>query len=202
MSLEIRDEHFHAASFGLPPDFADGLSKDFRAAEIVVVAVHAGDDRVLQAQPRDRFRHTPWPVPVDRLGGALGDGAESAAPRAQVAEQHECGGLMVPAFADVGALRTLADRVQVERPRVVGENFSVADNNWGTDGADFFFSNSLEDDFGTDASRVSHGDADARPRWHKLSRNLLPSIHQANSPARLERSCCPWLTRRALGFRS
>src|SRR5438552_17662779 len=70
----------------------------------------------------------------------------------------------------------------------MSKELSVADYHWTANCTNFFFGNSFEDDFGTDASRVSHGDADARPRRHKLSRNLLPSIHQANSPARLERS--------------
>jgi hypothetical protein len=51
-------------------------------------------------------------VEVDRLGAALGHGAESAAARAQVAEHHEGRGFVVPALADVGAVRAFAHGVQ------------------------------------------------------------------------------------------
>ena len=34
--------------------------------------------------------------------------------RANVAKDHESGGAMLPAFADVGAVRLLANRVEVE----------------------------------------------------------------------------------------
>ena len=68
----------------------------------------------------------------------------------------------------------------------MSQQLSVADYDWLTNSANFFFSNSFEDDFGTDSGGVSHGDADARQRRHKLSRILLQSIHQANSRARRE----------------
>ena len=45
---------------------------------------------------------------------AVGDRAVRAGARADVAENHERGGAVVPAFADVRAARFLADRVQVQ----------------------------------------------------------------------------------------
>ena len=45
---------------------------------------------------------------------AVGDGAVGAVPRADVAEDHEGGGAVLPALADVRAVRLLADRVEVE----------------------------------------------------------------------------------------
>ena len=50
-------------------------------------------------------------------GRPLGTAQKSAAPRAQVAQHHEGGRLVVPALADVRALRALAHGVQVQRAR-------------------------------------------------------------------------------------
>ena len=47
-------------------------------------------------------------------GPPLGHGAKSAASRAQIAQQHEGRGVMVPALADVGAVRRLTNRVQIQ----------------------------------------------------------------------------------------
>ena len=55
-----------------------------------------------------------------RLGGielrrtSVRDRAVGAVSRADVAENHERRGAVLPALADVGAVRLLADRVQVE----------------------------------------------------------------------------------------
>ncbi len=46
------------------------------------------------------------------FGRAVGDRAVGAVPGADVAQDHEGGGLVLPAFPDVGAARLLADRVQ------------------------------------------------------------------------------------------
>src|SRR6478609_1954912 len=80
----------------------------------------------------------------------------------------------------------LVTALQVERTRSMSKKLSVADYDWLTNRTNFFFGNSFEDDFGTDSGGVSHRDADARRRRHKLSRILLQSIHQANSRARRE----------------
>src|SRR6266550_1539729 len=79
----------------------------------------------------------------------------------------------------------LVTALQVQPPRGMSKELSVADYHGTANCANFFFGNSFEDDFGTNSSRVSHRDAHAWPRAHKLSRILLQSIHQANSPARL-----------------
>src|SRR4051794_27684849 len=44
----------------------------------------------------------------------VGDGAIRTVSRADVAKDHERGRAMLPAFADVGAVRFLANRMQVE----------------------------------------------------------------------------------------
>src|SRR5262249_48338791 len=56
-------------------------------------------------------------VPVQRLRLSLGHGTKAAPPGTQIAQQHEGGGFVVPALADVGTLRGLAHRMQVERTR-------------------------------------------------------------------------------------
>src|SRR5439155_1196231 len=59
---------------------------------------------------------------AERLAGVDGErtamrhGAEAAVPRARVAEQHEGGGLVSPALADVRAARLLADGVKAHLP--------------------------------------------------------------------------------------
>ena len=51
---------------------------------------------------------------VEGFGRAVGDRAVGAVPGADVAQDHEGGGLVLPALADVGAARLLADRVQAQ----------------------------------------------------------------------------------------
>ena len=84
------------------------LSKCPRAADQIVVAIDAGDHGMLQAQRGHGLGDAARLVKIDRLGAALGHGAESAAARAQVAQHHEGRGLVVPALADVGAVGALA----------------------------------------------------------------------------------------------
>src|SRR5579884_1581607 len=78
-----------------------------------VVAVDAGDHRVAESHPGDRPGD---PGRLERVvpGRLAGlDVAEAAASSADVAEDHERGGASLPALADVGACRLLADRVEV-----------------------------------------------------------------------------------------
>ena len=113
-ALEIGDENFDLAAGSLLADLFDDEREGACAAEDIVIAVHAGDDGVLEAEGGDGFRHAAGFVKIDGVGTALGHGAEAAAPGAEVAEHHERRGLVVPAFADVGAVGALADGVQVE----------------------------------------------------------------------------------------
>src|SRR5687767_612420 len=52
---------------------------------------------------------------------AVGDGAIRAVPGTDVAEDHESRGAVLPAFADVGAVRYFAYGVKVELPHQVLE---------------------------------------------------------------------------------
>ena len=53
-------------------------------------------------------------IEVDWLWAALGHSAESTAARTEIAKHHERCGLVMPAFADVGALGAFADGVETE----------------------------------------------------------------------------------------
>src|SRR5689334_11931618 len=58
--------------------------------------------------------HASWLFPVDCLRLALGNRAEAAGARADIPQKHERGRTVVPALADVRALRGLANRVQTQ----------------------------------------------------------------------------------------
>ena len=95
-------------------DGLDGELKELGAAVLAVVAIDAGDDCVAQAHGGAGFRYTARLVEIDRERRAFLHGAESAAPRADVAENHERSGAAIPAFAHVGTSRALAYRVQTQ----------------------------------------------------------------------------------------
>ena len=122
VALKIRDQHFNAASGRLPPYLLDHHRKHARPADKIIVAIHARDHRMFEAQRSHRFGHTPRLVEIDRLRPPLGHCAKSASPRTQVAQHHECCRLVMPALADVRALRALAHRVQAQRP---GKSFEL-----------------------------------------------------------------------------
>ena len=86
-----------------------------RAAEEIVVAVDAGDHCVFEgAKGGDGLGHAAGLIEVDRLGAALGHGAEAAAAGAEVAQHHEGRGFVVPALADVQGSGPVADGVEVQ----------------------------------------------------------------------------------------
>ena len=114
LALEIRNQHFDAA-LGQPLlDVANGLRKDRRTAIRQVVAIHRGDDGVLQRHLFDGFADAARLVDVERGRLAVRHRAVGAGARADVAEDHERGRAVMPALADVGAAGVLADRVQLE----------------------------------------------------------------------------------------
>ena len=73
-------------------------------------------DREFQAHGFDSGGHALRLIVIHRQRRAFLDRAESAAARAHVAQDHEGGGAVVPAFAHVGASRALANRVQPQPP--------------------------------------------------------------------------------------
>ncbi len=127
-ALEIRDEHFDAAIGNQLADLANGFGKDFCAAHVVIVAIHAGHDGMFQAQSGHRFSYAARFVPINRLRTAFGDSAEPAAAGADIAQQHERRGLVIPALADVGTLRRFANRVQPQPARQLFEFVKIVAN--------------------------------------------------------------------------
>jgi hypothetical protein len=113
-ALKVRDEHFYLASGSLLAYLADGFGKNLCAAHVVVIAIHAGDYGMLQTKGGHSFSHAARLVPIQRLRLAFGDSAKAATPSTQIAQQHERGGLMVPALANVRALGRFANRVQIQ----------------------------------------------------------------------------------------
>ena len=70
-----------------------------------------------QPQRGDGFGHAARLVPVNRSRTPLGHRAKAAMPRADIAQQHEGRGVMVPAFANIRTLRRLANRMQPKPAR-------------------------------------------------------------------------------------
>ena len=116
IAAKIRNQHFHLARRNAAANLCDRAGEEVRAAVGLVVAIDRGHDRVTQAHALDRLGHAQRLVLVGRADGlARGYGAEAAGARTDIAQDHEGGGAMLPAFAHVRATRTFAHGVQVER---------------------------------------------------------------------------------------
>src|SRR5690606_3292955 len=109
---EVRDEYLDAGCRGELADPSYALDEMRGTAVAQVVAVHAGDDDVAQPQGGDRPGEVERLVRIERVGPAMADVAERATAGALVAHDHERGGALAEALADVRAGRLLADGVQ------------------------------------------------------------------------------------------
>src|SRR5208283_1657263 len=116
-ALKIRNQHFDAAIWNQLANLANGFRENLGAANVVVIAIHAGHHGMLQAKRGYSLSHPARFIPVDGFGPALGHGAEAAAAGADIAQQHERRRLVIPALPDVRALCRLANRVQPQSPR-------------------------------------------------------------------------------------
>src|SRR5215211_4222670 len=114
ISLEIRREDLDGAAGDLFPDLLDGGGEDRGPAVLQLVTVHARYDGVLEAHLSGSVGDAARFVEVELGGLACEDGAEAAGAGADVAQDHEGRGAVVPALADVRAARLLADGVEVE----------------------------------------------------------------------------------------
>ena len=121
-TLEVRDQDFDGTAGLRFTNPTDDVGENRGSADVVVIAIDAGDYGKFQSELLNGFGDAARLVVVDRFGAPLRYGAESAATRTEVTEQHEGRGLVVPALADVGALCRLADGVEVES---AGELFEV-----------------------------------------------------------------------------
>ena len=86
------------------------------AAVGLVIAVDAGDYGIAQAHAGDCFRDAVWFFFIWRANrSARGDGAEAAGASTDIAENHEGGRTVFPAFTHVGTAGGFANGMEVER---------------------------------------------------------------------------------------
>ena len=109
-------------------NLANGFGENSGAANVVIVTIHAGHDGMFQAQRSHCLSHAARFIPIDRFGPSLGHGAESATASADIAQQHEGRGLVIPALADVGTLRRFANRMQAQAARQLFELVEIVAN--------------------------------------------------------------------------
>jgi hypothetical protein len=74
-----------------------------------IVAIDRGHHDMVKPELGDGVGDPRRLAAVERAGKTRADVAERAGPRAGVAHDHEGGVLLLPAFADIGAARLLAD---------------------------------------------------------------------------------------------
>ena len=114
IAFEVGDEDLDRGLGQSKSNLCDAVGKDFRAAVRQIVAIDAGDDDVPEAHLRHRIREPPGLTGIERSGRPVRDGAVRAVARADIPQDHECRRLVLPAFPDVGAVRFLADGVELE----------------------------------------------------------------------------------------
>src|SRR5207245_7152303 len=108
-----RDQHLHAAAWRVPAHRADRRGPVRGAAVREVVTIDGRDHDVLEPELAHRPADPLGLLAVLPDGRAVRDRAVAAVSRADVAQDHERRGRVLPAFADVGTVRLLADRVEV-----------------------------------------------------------------------------------------
>src|SRR5258707_10456675 len=94
----------------------NGARKNVRSAIGLIVSIHAGDHGITQTHGGDRLGNAERLFLIRRSNWlARGHGAKAASPRANVAQDHECGGPLLPALAPVPAARRFANGVEIQR---------------------------------------------------------------------------------------
>ena len=109
--FQIGNEHFDVRA-GALSDRVDRLRNVKSAAVRHVVAIDHRDHGMAHSHSFHRLGHSPRLIGVHRRRHAAIHRTERAAPRADLAENHERRRPGAPAFEDVRAARFLADRVQ------------------------------------------------------------------------------------------
>ncbi len=112
--LKIGHENLDGAVRESLFDLPDRLGEDVRAKVGKVVAIDRGDHGVAEIHFANRVSHARRLADVVGRRPPVGHGAVGAVSRADVAEDHERRRAVLPALADVWAMRFLADRVEVE----------------------------------------------------------------------------------------
>ena len=112
---EIRGEDLDRRGRARLADRLDHLDELARAAVGQVVAVHRGDDDMLQAHLHRRLGDMLGLQRIDLAGHAGLDVAEAAGARADVAQDHHRRVFLGPALADIRARRFLAHGDEVLR---------------------------------------------------------------------------------------
>ena len=95
------------------------LKAVLRATVFEIVTIHRGNHHILQFQCCDSAREIEWFIGIERIGPAVADIAERAAPGADVAHDHEGRGALAEALADIRARGFFAHGVQL----VFAQNF-------------------------------------------------------------------------------
>ena len=118
-TAEVRHQDFDARLRRQFTHCLDAVLEMPGAAVAQVIAVDAGDDHVFEFQRGNGFGEMARFIGIRRFRPAVTDIAERAAPRAQVAEDHECRRAFAETFADVRAGRFFANGMQLLRAQDV-----------------------------------------------------------------------------------
>ena len=114
IALKIGDEHLDRAAGKTLMDLPDRFGKDVRPEVGEIIAVDRRDHSVPQVELGNGLTNARWLFDVVFWRSAVRYRAIRAVPRTHIAQDHERGGAVFPAFADVGAMGFLADGMQVE----------------------------------------------------------------------------------------
>ena len=110
--LHVGNEGLHRCAGAKPSYGADGLCEMLGAAVGKVVAGRAGQHHMAKSQLFCRLCDVFRLVFVGRQRPSRGYVAEFAVSRADVAENHKCGGVFFITFPEIGAVGFLADGVK------------------------------------------------------------------------------------------
>ena len=111
-AVQVGDEDLDARTGAGQADLTHGVGNDSGSTVWQVVAGDHGYDRMPEAHPQRRFGYSTGFVEIGLRWASGGDGAESAVPGADAAQDHERGGAHRPAPPLVRAAGLLADGVQ------------------------------------------------------------------------------------------
>src|SRR5215468_6370960 len=112
VALEIRYQHLDAAARSVAAHGAHRGGPVRGAAIREIITIHRCDHDVLELEIAHGSADALGLLAVLPRGTTMRNGAIAAVARADVAQDHEGRGRVLPALADVGAVRLLTDRVQ------------------------------------------------------------------------------------------